>query len=110
MTVSGTSVLGGSGTVGGRVAINSGGTITGGTLGTVGTLTVGSLSFNGGTFAADFNGNTSDTLATAGTVNLNAGSCRCAFTVNSPEQHRHGRDGLHPDRQHRLERAPAIRR
>src|SRR5262249_33694341 len=40
--------LGGTGTVGGSVTVNTGGTINPGTAGTVGTLTVGSLSFNGG--------------------------------------------------------------
>ncbi len=74
--------LGGTGILGGSVTVNAGGTITGGTLGGVGTLTVGGLNFNGGAYAADFSGNTSDTIATAGTVNLNAGSPG-TFTVNS---------------------------
>jgi autotransporter-associated beta strand protein len=64
--------LGGTGTVGGSVTVNTGGTINPGTAGTVGSLTVGSLSFNGGTYQADFdpNANTADAIATAGTINL----------------------------------------
>jgi autotransporter-associated beta strand protein len=81
--VSSLGVLGGTGTIGGNVTVNAGGIITGGTLGGVGTLTVGSLSFKGGIYAADFSGNTSDTIAIlpGGTVNLNGGAGN--FVVNS---------------------------
>ncbi|OWK44982.1 Flagellar hook-length control protein FliK [Fimbriiglobus ruber] len=75
-------VLGGTGTLGGAVTVNAGGTITGGTLGGVGTLTVASLTMNGGTYAADFSGNTSDTIATAGAIKL-ANATPGTFAVNS---------------------------
>ncbi|HZU39342.1 MAG TPA: autotransporter-associated beta strand repeat-containing protein, partial [Gemmataceae bacterium] len=74
--------LGGTGFLAGTVTVNTGGAITGGTLGGIGTLTVGALTFNGGTYAADFNGDTSDRIDTAGAVNLNAGTAG-TFTVNS---------------------------
>ena len=75
-------ILGGTGTIGGTVTVNSGGTITGGKLGTVGTLTVGALTFKGGTYAVDFNGNSSDSLATSGAINLNGGAAGI-FSINS---------------------------
>ncbi len=59
-------VLGGTGMIGGAVTVNTGGTITGATLGGVGTLTVASLSFNGGTYQADLSGDTSDTIVISG--------------------------------------------
>src|SRR5439155_10817025 len=64
------------------VTVNSGGSITGGTLGGVGTFTAGSLTFNGGTYKADFSGTTSDTITTGGPVNLNGGTAG-TFAVNS---------------------------
>ena len=82
VAVNNTGTLGGTGTVGGSVSVNSGGQITGGDLGTVGTLTVGSLSFNGGTYQADFSGDTSDQISTAGAIDLNGG-LRGLFNVNS---------------------------
>src|SRR6185312_13438789 len=82
VAVNANATLGGSGTLGGSVAINTGGGITGGTLGSVGTLTVGGLSFNGGMFRADFNGSASDTLATTGAINLNDGAAG-NFAINS---------------------------
>ncbi|MFO0824557.1 MAG: autotransporter-associated beta strand repeat-containing protein [Gemmataceae bacterium] len=72
LTVDKSGTLGGTGTIAGSVLVL--GTITGGTVTDVGTLTVGSLSFDGGTYHADLQGNTSDTIATAGAVNLNAGT------------------------------------
>lgn len=66
--------LGGTGTVNGGVTVNTGAKITGGDLGTIGTLTVGSLAFNGGTYQADLLNNSSDTITTAGAVNLNSGT------------------------------------
>ena len=75
-------LLGGTGTIGGVVTVNSKGTITAGTLGSVGTLTVGGLVFDGGTYAADFNGNTSDTIITAGLVNLQSPTPGI-FAINS---------------------------
>lgn len=82
VNVSGTGTLGGSGNISGTVNVNAGGSITGGTLGGVGTLTVGALTFNGGTYNADFSGNTSDTISTGGAINLNGGTPG-TFTVNS---------------------------
>ncbi len=78
VAVNSTGTLGGTGTIGGAVTVNTGGFITGGTVGTVGTLTVASLTLTG-TYQADFNGNSSDTITTAGTVNLTGGT----FTVSS---------------------------
>ncbi|HPM80845.1 MAG TPA: hypothetical protein PLF81_09100, partial [Candidatus Anammoximicrobium sp.] len=66
--------LGGTGSIANTVTVNGGGTITGGTLTDEGTLTVGGLSFNGGTYHADLQGNKSDTIVTAGAVDLNAGA------------------------------------
>jgi autotransporter-associated beta strand protein len=82
LAVNDTATLGGTGTIGGAVTVNSGGFISPGTVGTVGTLTVGSLAFDGGTYLADFSGNSSDTLDTAGAVNL-ANPSRGGFVVNS---------------------------
>jgi hypothetical protein len=75
--------LGGTGTVGGSVTVNTGGTINPGTAGTVDTLTVGSLSFNGGTYQADLdpNANTADQIATAGAINL-ANPTQGVFSLN----------------------------
>src|SRR5262249_34994453 len=66
----------------GTVTVNAGGQITGGTLGGTGTLTVGGLTFSGGTYAADFSGNASDTITTSGPINLNSGG-QGVFSVNS---------------------------
>ena len=74
--------LGGTGSVTSVVTVNSGGSITGGGLGTVGTFTVGGLTFNGGAFLADFNGITSDSIVSSGAINLNGGTAG-AFTINS---------------------------
>jgi hypothetical protein len=75
--------LGGTGSVGGTVTVNSGGIINPGNGGTtIGTLTVGGLNFNGGTYLADFNGDTSDTIATAGAIDL-ANATAGSFSVNS---------------------------
>ncbi|VTS07656.1 autotransporter-associated beta strand repeat-containing protein [Tuwongella immobilis] len=82
VTVNATGTLGGTGSIAGEVTVNSGGQITGGMLGEVGTLTVGGLLFNGGTFAADFGMDSSDTIATAGTVNL-ASPGQAVFVKNS---------------------------
>ena len=64
--------LGGNGQVTGAVTVNAGGTLTGGTVGTVGTLTIASLAFNGGTYQADVAGDTGDTIRAIGTVDLAA--------------------------------------
>jgi hypothetical protein len=64
--------LGGTGSLAGAVTVHTGGTITGGTMTTVETLTVGGLSFDGGTYHADLAGLKSDTIATAGVVDLQA--------------------------------------
>ncbi|MBX9622867.1 MAG: autotransporter-associated beta strand repeat-containing protein, partial [Gemmataceae bacterium] len=65
--------LAGTGTLGGVVTVNAGGTINPGSpAGVVGTLTVGGLRFNGGTYRADFTVSRSDTIATAGPVDLAA--------------------------------------
>ena len=75
--------LGGVGSIAGTVSVNTGGFINPGNGGaTVGTLTVGALNFNGGTYAVDINGNTSDSIATNGTVNLNA-AAQGIFNINS---------------------------
>jgi hypothetical protein len=75
--------LGGTGTVNGSVTVNTAGTINPGTAGTVGTLTVGSLSFNGGTYQADLdpNASTADQIATAGAINL-ANPTQGVFSLN----------------------------
>ncbi len=70
VTVASGATLGGTGTVGGSVTVASGGTITGGDIGTVGTLTVGSLSLDDSTYHADVNGDTSDTIVSGGTIDL----------------------------------------
>ena len=84
VTVNSGGTLGGSGTVGGSVTVNTGGSITGADLGTIGTLTVGSLSFNGGTYAADVSGNSSDTIKvlSTGAINLQ-NTAQGVFTLNS---------------------------
>lgn len=82
ITVTG-GTLGGTGSITGAVNINQGGTINPGNGGNhVGTLTVGELTFNGGSYAADFSGNTSDTITSTGSINLNAGKTG-NFIVNS---------------------------
>ena len=82
VTVNNNSTLTGTGSVTGTATVNTGGTINPGTVGTVGSLSVGGLTFHGGNYAADFNGNTSDTITTAGSINLNSGTAG-TFTVNS---------------------------
>jgi hypothetical protein len=74
--------LGGGGSIGGTVNVNSGGAITGGDLGSVGTLTVGTLTFNGGTYKADFANDSSDTIAVTGAVDL-ANPTKGVFSINS---------------------------
>jgi len=74
--------LGGTGTLGGVVTVNAGGFVTGATLGTLGTLTVGGLNFNGGTLAVDINGNNSDEIVSTGPVNL-ADPTQGIFSINS---------------------------
>ncbi|MDB5386215.1 MAG: Extracellular serine protease precursor [Planctomycetaceae bacterium] len=69
-TVNNTAVLGGTGVIGGSVFVGSGGKITGGDLGTVGTLSVNNLTFIGGTYSADILGSTSDQIVVSGTVDL----------------------------------------
>lgn len=64
--------LGGTGTISGDVRVNAGAKITGGTLGGVGTLTLGGLSFNGGTYQADVAGDLADQLRVSGTIDLQA--------------------------------------
>jgi hypothetical protein len=81
VSVNSTGNLAGSGTISGSVTVNSGGKIEPGTDGTIGTLTVGSLSFNGGTYKADVLGNTSDTISTSGSVNL-ANASAGTFSLN----------------------------
>ena len=67
--------LGGTASYAGAVTINTGGTINPGNGGTsIGTLTIGGLAFNGGSYDVDFSANTSDSIATAGPVNLDAGT------------------------------------
>ncbi len=82
---SGTPTLSGAGTVNGAVTLNAAGggaagTINPGTVGGVGTLTVGSISFqNGSTFAVDLNSSTSDRLTINGAATL-AGTNNITFT------------------------------
>jgi autotransporter-associated beta strand protein len=64
------------------VTVNAGGAINPGTVGTVGTLTVGGLTFNGGTYQADISGDNNDTIATGGAINLNGGTAG-SFSLNS---------------------------
>ncbi|MCL4207851.1 MAG: autotransporter-associated beta strand repeat-containing protein, partial [Pirellulaceae bacterium] len=70
--VNSTGTLGGTGTIGGAVTVNGGGTVAPGTDGTVATLTVGSLAFNGGTFKVDIASDSSDRIVTAGAIDLAA--------------------------------------
>jgi len=72
----------GDGSTNGTVTVNTGGTINPGTVGTVGTLSVGGLTFNGGTYQADINGNFSDLIRSSGPINLDGGT-RGTFTLNS---------------------------
>jgi fibronectin-binding autotransporter adhesin len=74
--------LGGIGTIGGSVTVNSGGTINPATAGTVGTLTVGSLSFNGGVYQAELIDDTADQIATGGAVHLQ-NSAQGSFLLNA---------------------------
>jgi hypothetical protein len=70
-------VLGGTGTIGGTVTVDTGGTITAGTSGTIGVLTLNSnliFSFTSGTIGAylvDLSGAASDLLELGGILNLN---------------------------------------
>lgn len=70
-------VLGGTGTIGGTVTVDTGGTITAGTSGTIGVLTLNSnliFSFTSGTIGAylvDLSGAASDLLELGGVLNLN---------------------------------------
>lgn len=83
VAVNNTATLGGTGAIGGSTTVNSGGKMTGGTLGGVGTLTINNgLFFNGGTFAADFSGDTSDKLVVTGNVDMAAAGSG-AFAINS---------------------------
>lgn len=68
--INASSTLSGSGTVLGSVTVNQGGTINPGSINGIGNLTVGSIAFNGGTFAADFSGNASDTITASMGANL----------------------------------------
>ncbi len=95
VSVNNTGFLAGTGAANGSVTVNAGGTIVPGTDGTVGTLTVGSLSFNGGTYKADILGDTSDTITTAGCVDLG----RPPFKASSRS---HGQVGTTPDRRSRV--------
>ena len=76
VTVNNTGTLfGGSGTIGGAVTVNQGAKITAATNGTVGTLTLSSLTFSGAsgnlaTFIIDLVGATSDTLNITGVLDL----------------------------------------
>ena len=72
VTVNSGAILGGTGTIGGDVAVAADGNITGGDVGTVGTLTVGSLSLDNSTYLADIIGDVSDTIVSAGTIDLKA--------------------------------------
>ncbi len=74
--------LGGTGEIAGTVTLNTGASITGGTTGAVGTLEVGAITFNGGTYVADLVGNTSDTLVSNGPVNVNGGAAGI-FSLNA---------------------------
>ena len=58
----------------GTVTVNTGGTINPGTVGTIGSLSVGALTLNGGTYQADISGNFSDSIVSSGTVNLDNGT------------------------------------
>ena len=80
--VSSGATLGGTGTVAGDVLVLAGGTITGGTVGTVGSLTVGSLSLDDSTYHADIDGDDSDTIISAGTIDLKA-SMQGILAVNA---------------------------
>jgi fibronectin-binding autotransporter adhesin len=83
VTVNTTGTLGGTGSIAASVTVNTGGKLTGGTLGGVGTLSIGTdLSFNGGTLAADFNGSTGDTITVAGAVDL-VNTAQGTFSLNS---------------------------
>ena len=89
--VKASAVLGGTGTVNGSVTVEKDGFITGGTKGAVGTittltdevgtLTVGSLYFNGGTYWADVYANASDSVAVSTAVDL-AQTEQGIFTLN----------------------------
>jgi len=72
--------LGGNGTIGGSVTVNSSGKITGATDGTIGTLNVGSLSFDGGNYTADLNDDSSDKIIVSGLIDL-ANTTGGTFTV-----------------------------
>ncbi|MDB5385367.1 MAG: Extracellular serine protease precursor, partial [Planctomycetaceae bacterium] len=82
VAVNNTGNLAGTGTINGSVTVNTGGLIVPGTDGTVGTITVGSLIFNGGTYKADILNNTSDTIVTSGTINLTTPSS-ATFTLGT---------------------------
>ncbi len=71
-TVNSGGTLDGTGSISSNVTVSSGGTISPGTVGTVGTLTAGSLTFNGGTYQGDLDptSNTADEIVVPGSVNL----------------------------------------
>jgi autotransporter-associated beta strand protein len=78
-------VLGGTGTISGLVLINGPANITGGTNGTVGTLTLGSTTFTGSggnlaTYLVDLSGATSDRLTITGALSLSGTSDKISFS------------------------------
>ena len=73
--------LAGTGTITGGVLVNGGTIAPGATAGAVGTLTVGSLTFDGGTYTADVIGDTFDQIRTAGPVNLQSGAIPAVFNL-----------------------------
>jgi fibronectin-binding autotransporter adhesin len=78
-------VLGGTGTIGGATTVNDQANITGGTNGTIGTLTLSStspLTFTGNsTYLVDINAATADKLAIGGLLDLRGGSDQIFFNA-----------------------------
>ncbi|MBC8095978.1 MAG: autotransporter-associated beta strand repeat-containing protein [Akkermansiaceae bacterium] len=74
--------LGGNGTVGGGVTVNSGGSIAPGSGG-IGTLNVGTITLSG-SYAFEANGATKDLLVVTGDLNLSGATLALSGTANQP--------------------------
>jgi autotransporter-associated beta strand protein len=82
LTIADTAILGGTGSIGGAITVNSGATLAPGN--SVGTLTAGSASING-TLSIELDGSSADRLNTTGILNITNATLTISGTGTAPE-------------------------